>query len=196
MGQDWAGDVLAEFHHFTDAESSNPNASQSHPLPPVRIKCYSNPERKKLMEVCTNAAELLSGRAWEELWQTSAGQSFSFLPDEQESWGLGTASITCGRKLVPHQTGHGVSASFITPEPARAPALTSRRRGRQRKDIIQFWGMIPCHPKKGSFMVSPALLMAAETKGLTWPPAPFLLSVAQPLILETQFSFLYSFQKP
>lgn len=37
------------------------------------------------MEVCTNAAELLSGRAWEELWQTSAGQSFSFLPDEQES---------------------------------------------------------------------------------------------------------------
>lgn len=127
-----------------------------------------------------------------------ARQSFSFLPDGQESWGLGTASPVGGNFPL-QQPGHGFSAtSMHTTASSGTSADIREERKTQRKDLIQFWGMIHHHaPKQWSFMASPALLRAAETKGLTWPPAtPFLLSVAQPLILETQFSFVYSSKKP
>lgn len=76
-----------------------------------------------------------------------AGQSFSFLPEEQDSRGLGTA-LPGGGNFSLQQTGHSVSASLMHTRASSGTSADIKEEVKtQRKDRNQFWGTIHCHPK-------------------------------------------------
>ena len=115
------------------------------------------------------------------------GQSLPLPPGEWDNLGLGTASASpVGANFWVQQTGRSVTASFM-----HMRLLKSQRGCRcchqgggedTEEEYYSFLRKGRCHPKAAVIhRTSPALLMAAETKGLSSSPAPpFLLSVAQP----------------